>query len=328
MQRLALIASVLLLAAATAHAVSSGYEDRLRAAQSEATAQRKKLGLDDRAQRPALYAKYPTPEVTFEGEAPKLGCGASAPVQLKGSWPKGTLFVVDNDGAALSEIKDDGHTFRALLKTAAVAIGSVQLTAISPVSGADRSTRAADIRARYELELKFEDGWTAHFTPSEADPSSGQLQGQLQWKKGDKTRESAAQADPDTNQLKLKIAPGPETQAVMADFSAKVDEDPGDNGTAAAQAAYGQCMKKPSATQVACVEKSSEPMAKFAEKTRKRMEKLHSDYEKSLPKDAWGCDTVELTVKGSSISGLANCAAETKQKVTGTIACTGPIAAE
>lgn len=325
MQRLALIASLLLLAAATARAVTSGYEERLKAVRAEAAEQRRKLGLDDFARRTALYAKYPTPEFTFDGEAPRVGCGQSAALKLTGHWPKGTVFLVDTDDAQLSDVKDDGHTWQARLKTAAAALGSIGLHAIAPVSGADRSVRAAEIRARYELELKFADGWTAHFSPSQADAGSGQQSGPLHWRKGEKQREGLAALDPGKGRLTLDIQPAPEVQQATEELATKLQAMQGDEALASVMKRAEECMKKAGEAQAACLQKASDQAEKAGEAMRKKMEKAQAEANAKLPEDAWTCSRLELTARNGALSGTASCAADRTQPVTGTFKCAGAI---
>jgi hypothetical protein len=326
MPRLALIVALLLLTAATARALTGGYNDRVRVLLGEAEAQRKKLGLESPDRRDALFAKYPTPEVTFGGELPRLSCGQTVPLKITGHWPKGTTFLLSNDDAQLSDIKDDGHTWQATLKTAAAAIGGFELHAIAPVSGAQAATSAGAIRARYELELKFEDGWTAHFVPSEADAGSGQLQGPLQWRKGQGSREGVAQVSPGDGSLRIDIQPTPERMKVSGDMVAKLQTLGSEEPMQQAMKSLEECMKKSGDAQAACLQQANAAAEKAGDAMKKKMDAIQAEAAAKEPADAWNCSQLELTARAGVLSGTANCTGDKKQRVTGAIKCLGPIA--
>ncbi|HUJ29348.1 MAG TPA: hypothetical protein VLW85_25185 [Myxococcales bacterium] len=301
MSRLALIAALALFAAATA----TSYRDRRKALDDEAAAQRAKLGLDN--DREKLYAQYPTPEITFDGNVATLGCGGSAKVSVGGTFPGGTLFLVSDDDVQIADAKPGAGGWQATLKASPTAAPmDVNLHAITPVSGAERAIRIAQVTGRYALDLRFDDGWTARFAD-----------GSITWKNGALTRTTRAELRPGhTMRLDWERSPeemqaaqaavsqmtSPEAQAQMQSMVARMQE----------------CFKKPQSEQQACMQSVNADLQKVQQKQKAAQEQA----EQARPTAAWACSDARFESSGGAISGTATCAPhDRKLKFTGTLRC-------
>ena len=300
MSRLALIAGLSLFAVAT-----TGYRDRLKALEADAAAQRQKLGLDNDAVK--LYAKYPTPEMSFEGDPVDLPCGGTAKVALPGKFVPGTAFVVSNDDVQIADARTDAAGWQAKLRAAPnAAPDDVHVHAITPVSGAERSMLIARLTGTVQLDLRFDDGWTAHFAGDS-----------LTWKKGAQTRTTRAEVRPG-HPLRLDWERSPEEiaagQAAMKQLTSEEMQAPMQKAMERMQ----ECLKKAQAEQQACMQSVNADIEKFNEKVKAQQEQA----EKARPSDAWACADARLDAQGGSVTGTATCPPhERKMKITGTLRC-------
>jgi hypothetical protein len=318
------IAALLLFIAAAAGAVNSTYETRRKQLADEAEAQQKKLGLD----RPKAYAQYPTPEVSFEGEPARVSCGGTASVSLTGKFAKGTAFLVSDDDVQIVEQKPTATGWQANLKVASAATPrNVQVHAIVPVSGAESAAQVLRIRARYDLDLKFEDGWTAHFATAQAD-ESGQLGGDLVWKKGAETRTTPAQIDFSDTKLRVAWQRSQEEMDAQQAAADKMQSLGGGDVMQKVMARIEECMKKGEAERNACLEKAGKQNDADMAALKQKADAIAAEGEAKKPAAAWGCSDANLEASNGALSGTASCTRERKQKVSGTLKCVGPVSGE
>lgn len=323
-QKVLAAAALLLFAAAAARAVSSGYEARREQLSRDAEAQRKKLNLP-----PAkLYAQYPTPEVSLQGEVPQVACGGAATVRLTGKAPRGTAFLLSDDEVQIVEQKVLPDGWQASVKVAANASPrDVNVHAIAPVTLAEGSQRVLRISGRYALDFKFDDGWTAHFATTAADGT--QLTGDLAWKKGGEARTTQAQVDWSDGSLRLRWQ---RSQEEIDAQNAAAEKLQGLGGADAIEKAMGraqECLKKAEPARTSCLAAAEKQNDVELQALRKKMDALAAEGEAKLPRAAWGCTEAQLASAGGVLSGTATCPPqERKVKVTGALKCLGPASGE
>ncbi len=315
MHKLALALASLLLAAAAARALTSGYQQRLEALQAEAAAQRQKLGLD--ADRAALFAKYPTPEVTFESELVPVGCGKSAQVAIAGRFTKGSSVVVRRDDVRASGEKLAENQWRATLHASPEALpGPIEIEVVNEVSGATASKQVGEVRGQLALTLRFEDGWRAVLTPK-ADAAH-----EVRWTKGELSRISSAQVNPEQGRIRVAFAHSDEEVAALTEQSKELSTGLMTPELQAAMEKMQACAKEEQAAQMGCIQRVQPELQRVSEQNSKRLEAMKAAFESKRPKDAWACDHVELRGPLLLLEGSAEC--PRPLKVTATATCTAP----
>ena len=279
----------------------------------KAEADRGKLKLD----QAALYAKYPTPEVTFEGEPLLLAPGAAATIHLTGHFPAGTAFLFDDDAVQVTHEKASGTGWEAQIKVAASALPSdVRVAVIAPVSGADQSVQVLRIRGMYQLDLKFADGWTAHVVPRELDKDSGNLTCDAEFKRPGDPK------SPQKRSLTLRMNDGAfngrldaneEDQAVYAAMSEKLvaamTPDPSTMKKIEEFAAKaGACKTE------ACMNKAREELTALSEAQEKKSAAAAASVGKLA---AYQCASFDVAGTLNELTGKATCSGDVVLAITG-----------
>jgi hypothetical protein len=315
--------ALLLFAAAAAKAVSSTYESRRAQLAAEADAQQKKLGID----RARAYEQYPTPEVSFEGDPKRVACGDLASVSLGGKFAKGTSFLVNDDEVQIVDQKPGATGWTAKLKVLPTAAPrNVTVAAILPVSGAESDVQVLRIRGRYDLDLKFEDGWTAHFTTAQADET--QLGGELAWVKGGEKRTTPAQVEFNDSKVRIAWQRSQEEMDAQVAATEKLQSLGGEEVMKKVMARVEECLKKAEPARSACVQQVQKQNDADMKALKDKADAVAAEGEAKKPTAAWGCAEVKLTASNGALTGTATCARERTQKVTGTLKCVGPISGE
>jgi hypothetical protein len=277
------------------------------------------LNLDDAK----LYAQYPTPEVSFEGEAPVAACGQTITLEVKTRAPKGTALLFASDDVAVLDEKTTGAGWKAKVKIQPAATPSlVTLHAIAPVSGAEQSISALKIRGRYTLELKFEDGWSARFETENADPGSGVLEGKLAFKKGGESRSLPARVDPGERGLRVRWQRSDEEAAVESETAQKLQSLGGEDAMRRMVARIQECFQKPQPEQAPCMAAVSKQNDADAAELRKKKDAIEAETDARRPTAAWACGELALTADAGALSGSATCAPKNRKlKASGTLTC-------
>jgi hypothetical protein len=301
-----------LVALLFAVAAGSTFHDRLKSIRDEAAAQRDKLNLP----REKLYAQYPTPEMTFAGDAPFVACGQSLPLAFAGRFPKGTQLVLHSDDASLSDVKVTETSAKATLRVAKSALpGPLELEAITPVSGATVFQQAAVVEEKLRLQLQFEDGWSAKLE---------RVQGKtydVSWTKAGQSRSSHATVTPEEGGLQLQFEMSPEQQALAQEQVAQAQTAMTDPDFQAMQTVFASCEKLPQDKQMACIQKASEDAKAIGDRMKKKQEAAGAKIQARQPHDAWACSRASLRGSGGQLAGTADCFAQ--QKVTARVECLG-----
>jgi hypothetical protein len=147
---LAVLAAVPALAFAVEAASWSARRDAFEKAARE---ERKKLGLDD--DQDALYARYPTPEVTFAGGGAVVCPGQTAEVRLAGKLPQGSLVLPRSASVEVVKERRTGAGWEGTVRAARdAAPEEIGLEAISPVSGAQVSLGGLAVGCRHTFTLE------------------------------------------------------------------------------------------------------------------------------------------------------------------------------
>jgi hypothetical protein len=303
----------ILVAVLFAAAATTTFRDRLKTIRDEAAAQRDKLGLP----RDKLYAQYPTPEMTFQGDAPKLSCGQSAKIALSGHFPKGTQVVLHSDDAWLSELKTSETSITATLRVGKNALpGRLEVEAVTPVSGASTFQRVAEIDEKLDISLQFEDGWIAKLT---------QVQEKIytaKWSKPGRSRTSTAAVRSEDGGLHIELETSPETQALANEQMKQLQAQMADPDMQALQKIFADCGKEPKEMQIACLTKANVEAQAIGDRMKKKQETQAAEIKEKQPKEAWACNKINLRGSNGALSGTAECA--TSQKVTATVECVAP----
>lgn len=142
------------------------YYQARQALQAELRAAQAAEGLDGRANQKALYAKYPTPEITLC--KPVIAQpGATVTISLTGKFADKTKFLVANDAVELGEGTVTAGKYSVTATSAADTMPSfARIHAITPVSGANDSCSPLFVGPVTPYELRTDNGWTIKLTPS------------------------------------------------------------------------------------------------------------------------------------------------------------------
>lgn len=149
-----------------AAALNTKYHAEVQQLRQQWSAQQQAEGLTGGAQAKALYAKYPTPELTLAKTA-LVAPGGTAKVSLTGSFPAGTVFVIENDQLTLSGGAVAGNTYSATVTASPDAVPAFgRLHAFAPVSGASANVAAVFVGAPPSFEFTASNGWLIKVAPT------------------------------------------------------------------------------------------------------------------------------------------------------------------
>lgn len=300
-------------AALFAAAAATSYRDRLTAIRGDAAVQRDKLGLP----LARLYAEYPTPEMTFQGNAPKVACGQTAKLDLTGHFFKGTQLVLHSDDAHLTDVKLTDSKALATLHVSKNALpGPLELEAITPVSGASSSQRVAIVDGKLNISLQFEDGWTAKLMQTREEQYTAA------WSKAGKTRTSNAGVHPEEGGLRIELEASPEQQALAQEQVTQVQAQLADPDMQALQNSFAACGKVAKEEQMPCMQKAAVEAQAIGDRLKKKQEAQAAVMKARQPKEAWACSQVSLRGSSGQLTGTATCAATLK--VTASVECAPP----
>jgi hypothetical protein len=133
-------------------AADTSWSARREAFERAAAEERRKLGLD--RDQDALYARYPTPEVTFAGERVVLCPGQSGTVRLEGKLVPGSLVIARSGSVeVVKESRTEGGWEGTVRAGRSAAPESIAIEAISPVSGAQVSLGGLAVGCRHTFTV-------------------------------------------------------------------------------------------------------------------------------------------------------------------------------
>lgn len=323
MNRVSQIAAVVLtclLAAATAKALGTKAEERRQQLRAEAEVQRQKLHLDDRVK---LFASYPTPEVTFKKDPLKLTPGASGLLELNGTISPESTFLLSTDDLAITNSTSSATGWNATIAASKNALpGNYSLSIIAPVSGAEVSLRAVELRGKFELEVVFGDGMIAKLHPTSVNDLVESCD--LEWHEKGKsavTRSGTAQVDFDAASVRVSVRPSPEELSAQSQRSTAgmaIFKDPDvQKKLNDISAKMGACTKLPQAQMSGCIKATAEQSENLQKELKVRTDAATAAYEQQHPHGPLTCLEWTLTGKAKSLTGEARCGEDATQKIVG-----------
>lgn len=298
-----------------------------QAMQAELRAAQEAEGLSGGANRKALYAKYPTPEITLC--KPVLAQpGATVTLSVTGKFADKTRFLIANDSVELGEGTVTAGKYSVSVTSAPDTMPSyARLHAISPVSGANDSCGALFVGPVAAYDLRTDNGWTIKLTPSAKAFTVGSNEATLPYvaaffkrdepepfKKMSTTMTIREDDDPG-KELHLSL------QAMSGDGSAEAE-------LAALQTKMSEpnLLKKVGMTEF---QRMATRMSKLLEAQMKKMEAEMADpnyaQKAQQEQDAFGCGSLMFTVANGRASGNMTCGKNVgtdrgRVKVSGTTA--------
>ena len=283
-------------------------------------ADQERLGLGGHANAKALYAKYPTPEVTL-CKPITVSPGASAPVTLTGRFPEKTTFLVANDQVELEEgtLAAGRYTTKATVSADAAA-GYAPIYAIAPVSGAYNMCPALFIGSISSYELTSP-GWTVKLTPQSKTFEVGREDAKLLYVVAFTKEGEAAPFRKMTGRLMYRF-----DQETGKEISLTLDALAADGSPDAELAAIQKKMSDPSFAKLppAEMDRLITRMTVLTEQQIKTMSAPDYAQKKQKEQDEFGCTSLSLTVNGEAVTGHAQCGKSVGQngqlRLTGTAA--------
>jgi len=280
--------------------------DAFRAAQ---LAERKKLGLDK--DQKALFAKYPTPEVTFAAAA---GGGASGKVvlcpdetktvTLTGKLAPGSFVSIGSDDVEILKQAQTAKGWEATVHAKKTATpGAVDVSVLAPVSLAQQSVEALVIGCEHTWYVEVQGGDTLVVKTKFQAERDTTVTGE--WKRGGKVVGSAtfkAWANHGTLRLDQE-----QPQADMMGQVNAMQEMMASPEMKAIDARMNAAMKKLDG----CSKLPPEKMGPCFAGPQKEMEAINKDREALMAKNevknspAVGCRRLDLTAKDGKLSGEA-----------------------
>jgi len=314
---LVVVTLVSLGALVRAASLTSAYEAEVQRLRQQWASQQQAEGLSGSAQRAALYAKYPTPELTL-AKVVSLTPGGSGKLALSGKFTPQTAFLLENDQVTLGSPVVGANTLSATVTVAADAVpGFARLYAYAPVSGAYAVVPAVFVGVPPTFSLTATNGWTVSLVPeartfaldganaTAAYKASFRKPGESEpFQTATGTLTLDANRTP-TNQWSFSITPG-EAGSAMEELLA-LQQQLGDPQT---------FLKMTDAQREAL----SEKMEALSERMAKETEAMVADPSAAQRKqDAFGCQYVSLTLDGRDVRGSISCGKDVGSlQVTGT----------
>lgn len=306
---------VVLVAAAFVRAQSSGFEATRTELRRQAQAAQQAEGLAGNANRKALFAKYPTPEIAL-AKSLSLRPGAAAPLSLTGKFAPGTSLAADSEAIALADVQVTATSVKATVKAAdGLAPRWARVYAFAPVSLAETWVPVF-VGVPHSYVLKASNGWTVKVAPDAPAFAVADNEARVGYKAEYFKAAEATPFQTTTGYLALNandrgavrytfmLSAGQAGSAMeeMQELSKKMVElmQAGKVGTKE----FDAIQKKVDAAQERFAKEMEAQMADPAAAQRKQ--------------DAFGCESIFLTADGPKVTGSISCG-----KDVGTLQVTG-----
>lgn len=299
-----------LLGTAWASTTAASHQKRLDDFRAQAEAQRKSQKLDS---KPALYGKYPTPELTLEQEV-EVRPGTEVTVSSPGRFTPGSLVTVPSPDVEVLSSKVTANRVEARVRVSPTALPQAcSLEVYSPVSLAHSSAPALRIGGESRFELKLANGMTTRWQVKAGETG---MVGTSEWFKGGKSLGTrGVTLEPGSEGLRAGLELTEEELAAATEAQESTAQSP-------AQAEYNallekiqaECGSQPAQAQIACFQKHT---AKLEALQAKLEEQGNAEQSRSV---SALCDELRLEAKDGQVNGYAvKCRGSTGQvKVTGT----------
>lgn len=300
-----------------AASLSSAYQAEVQRLQREWQAAQQTEGLSGSAQRKALYAKYPTPELKL-AKPVALAPGASAPLAVAGTFSPQTVFLLENDQVSLSQPTAAAGRFSATVSAAPDALpGFARLYAYTPVSGAWTTAPAVFVGTPPTFALTASNGWAVALVPQASSFTLDGAEASVRYKAEFRRAGESAVFETASGTLTLDGTRGPTDQWSMSitagEAGSAMEEMLAIQAQMGDMNAYMKMTEKQRDALSAKLEALGERMTKEAEAT------MADPTAAQRKQDAFGCQYVSLTLAGSSVTGHVSCGKDVGSlQVTGT----------
>ena len=288
---------------AVMHAGRTKFWEKRKALSQDARAAQEREGFG-RGSEKAMYAKYPTPELTL-CKPIVIAPGASAPVTLTGKFPDKTAFLVANDQVEIEEgtVAAGRYTTKATAAADAAA-GYAPIYAIAPVSGAYNQCPAVFVSQVSSYELNGDNGWTVTLTPQskafEVTRENAKLAYVVSFNKPGET----APFKKMTGRLELRF-----DQETGQEISVPLEVLGAEGSTDAEYAALQKKMTDPSFAKLPPKE-MQRLLDRYSVLSEAKLKEMTApDYATKAAKehDDFGCQNLSLTINGSAAKGRLSC---------------------
>lgn len=308
---------------------SKKFWQQRQAMQAELRAAQEAEGLGGRANQKALYAKYPTPEITL-CKAVVAQPGATVTLSLIGKFADKTKFLVANDAVELGEGTVTAGKYSVSATSAPDTMPSyARIHAIAPVSGANDSCSPMFIGPVTAYDLKTDNGWTIKLAPNAKAFTIAEREATLTYTATFfKTGETAPFKTMSTQiRIEENAEPG-------RDLSLSLDAATGDGSAEAELAEITTKMSDPNLLKKGGMkefERLSTRMTTLLDARTKKLEAEMADpnyaQKAQAEQDSFGCGSMIFNVVSGRLTGSMNCgknvgADRGRVKITG-----GPAAA-
>lgn len=297
--------------------LSSAYQAEVQRLRRDWQAAQQAEGLSGSAQRKALYAKYPTPELTL-AKVVALAAGASAPMALSGTFSPQTVFLLENDQVSLSAPTVAANRFSATVTAAPDALpGFARLFAYTPVSGAWTSAPAVLVGTPPTFSLTASNGWTVALVPQAPSFTLDGPRASVGYKAEFRRAGESAAFETASGTLTLDGTSSPTDQWSMSITA-------GEAGSAMEEMMALQAQMGDMNAYLKMTEKQREALTAkleaLSERMTKEAEAMMADPTAAQRKqDAFGCQYVSLTLGAPNVTGHISCGKDVGSlQVTGT----------
>jgi len=298
------------------------YQAEMQRLRREWQAAQQAEGLVGSAQRKALYAKYPTPELTL-GTVVQVAPGGSAPLTVTGTFSPQTTFLVPNDQLTLEAPTVAAGRFSATVKAAPDAVPAfVRVLAYTPVSGAWRDVPAVLVGTPPSFALTASNGWTIALVPQapafKVEGSGASVAYKAEFRKPGES----APFEVAMGTVTLDAQHSPTTEWSFSLASAESGSAMAEMQEIQAQMSDPQAFMRMSDAQrealMARLEKVTERLGQEAQAA------LNDPSVMQRKQDAFGCQHLTLVLASPTVSGTVSCGKDVgRLTLTGTRAAAG-----
>jgi hypothetical protein len=314
-----------LLGAAEVRSASVDHQRGLEAFRKKALADRRAQGLDKNEK--ALYAKYPTPEVTMVsgggGATFDVPAGTEATLTATGRFVPGSFAHVNCVGVEVLSQKVTETKLEVRVRVSGTALpGACDMTVYSPVSLAYESLPALRITGTHQWELTTANGLKVRMRTS-SQPDSALLSGSTEWSSKEGKALGTRQAVVERTEAGVTVNVQRSAEEMEAASKAWSSASKGSEMADAQKETkaiqdkmQAECMKLPPDKMGPCIQKYSAQMRAATEK----MQNASKAAQQKADAGVVGCQMMKLQVVGGKVSGRGTgCGAPGEVNVTGTV---------
>jgi hypothetical protein len=304
-----------MVAAALVRAQSSGFQAKRAELRKQAEAAQQAEGLAGTANRKALFAKYPTPEITLARPL-VLAPGGTGALSVPGKFAPGTAVFAGSDAITLADVVVAAASVKASVTAkAGLPPQWARVYALAPVSLAETWTPVF-IGSPPAFSLTASNGWTVKVTPEAKAFTVSEREARVSYK---------AEYFKPGETTPFQTASGPLEIGANSEMPGRYNLMLGAGQAGSAMEEYQELSKKMVAMMQAgkVGTKEFDALQKRAEAAQarwmKEMEVQVADPASMQKKqDDFGCETISLTVDGARVTGSVSCG-----KNVGTLQVTG-----